>query len=209
MASSLYGGQGASPSGQTGMNTSTGFYKEKIPKGYGKFKVEQFSPEQMDLYKNSFGNVGQDSYLSKLAGGDQEMFDQIEAPALRQFNQLQGNTASRFSGMGSGARRSSGFQNEMGQQSSNFAQQLQAQRQGLQQNALRDLHTMSMELLNQRPYETGLYEKPQGTDWGQVIGSFGGMIPGMASAAFGKGSFGGAINGGAQVAKAIPGFGRV
>ena len=53
----------------------------------------------------------------------------MEAPALKQFSGLQGNLASRFSGMGSGARRSSGFQNTSNQAASDFAQQLQANKQ--------------------------------------------------------------------------------
>jgi hypothetical protein len=44
--------------------------------------------------------------------------------------------------------------------SSDFAQQLQANRQGLQQNAIKDLLGLSNQLLGQRPYETSLVQKP-------------------------------------------------
>jgi hypothetical protein len=166
MSSSLYGGRGSSPAGQMSSNTSTGNFggsmREKIPKGFSAGSLRQFTPEQMQLFKQQFGNLDQNSFLSRLAGGQEGAFDEMEAPALRQFNELQGNMASRFSGMGSGgARRSSGFQNAMGQESSNFAQQLQSQRMGLQRTALNDLMSLSGQLLNQRPYERTLTEKPK------------------------------------------------
>lgn len=121
--------------------------------GYRFFEKPQFTPEQMELFKSLFGQLGPESFLGKLSSGSPEMFEQLEAPALRQFGALQGNIASRFSGMGSGARRSSGFQNTLNQASSDFAQQLQSQRLGLQRQALQDLLGLSSQLLGQRPYE--------------------------------------------------------
>src|SRR5260221_8262625 len=86
----------------------------------------------------------------------------MEEPALRQFSQLQGGLASRFSGMGGlGARKSSGFQNTANQFASDFAKDLQGQRQGLQRQALMDLIGMSQSLLGQRPFERTLSEKPK------------------------------------------------
>lgn len=132
----------------------------KAPRGYTNRQQQQFTPEQLKLFQGLFSHVGPESYLGKLAGGDESQFDQIEAPALRQFSGLQGNIASRFSGAGIGGRNSSGFQNEMSGAASDFAQQLQSQRQGLQQNAIRDLMGMSSQLLGQRPYEQSLVQKP-------------------------------------------------
>jgi len=168
--SSLYGSMGSG---------------NKIPKGYQMGSMQNFSPEQMNLFRSLFSQVGPDSYLSKLAGGDEDIFNQIEAPAMRQFSSLQGNLASRFSGMGSGARRSSGFQNTANQAASDFAQDLQSRRQGLQQQALRDLMSMSGELLGQKPYENFLYEKEQ-PFWQKILG---GALP-LAGAGLG-GLFGG------------------
>jgi len=142
---------GSSPLGRTG---------NMVPKGYRQGQLQQFSPEQMELFQRLFGQVGPESQLSRLAGGDQSQFEQLEAPALKQFGELQGNLASRFSGFGAGARRSSGFQNTMNQAASDFAQQLQAQRLGLQRQALQDLMGMSSQLLAQRPYEQFLVKKP-------------------------------------------------
>ena len=173
--------------GQSGLKGATGSSAgNRIPSGYRQGQIANYSPEQMDLFKSLFGQVGPDSYLSKLAGGDQETFNQIEAPALRQFGALQGNIASRFSGGGTfGSRRSSGFQNTMAGESSDFAQQLQSQRQGLQRQALQDLMGISDSLLNQRPYQTFLTPKKKSFlqellgglagGVGQGIGTFGSL----------------------------------
>ena len=93
--------------------------------GYNEIKSQVFTPEQMDLLSQAFQQVSPDSQLSILASGDQSAFNQIEAPALKQFGALQGNIASRFSGLGgTGSRNSSGFQNKMNTAASDFAQQL-------------------------------------------------------------------------------------
>jgi len=135
--------------------------KEKVPSGYKKFSIQNMTPEQMELLENSIGQLGPDSFLSRLAGGDQSMFEEMEAPALRQFSELQGNIASRFSGAGTGSRRSSGFQNTMSSAASNFAQDLQSKRTDMRSQALRDLMGFSNQLLQQRPFDQGLVEKPQ------------------------------------------------
>jgi hypothetical protein len=148
-------------------NTKTGM-GDIIPKGYRKGQLQQFTPEQMQLFQSMFGHLQPGSFLSKLAGGDQGAFEQLEAPALKQFSGLQGNIASRFSGMGSGARRSSGFSNTMNQASSDFAQQLQSQRMGLQRQALMDLMGLSTSLLQQRPQDRFLTEEPM-PFWKQIL----------------------------------------
>ena len=153
--SSLVGG-----TGYTGIQSPSGRTGNKIPKGYSSGQIKQYTPEQEQLFQQGIGNVGPDSYLSKLAGGDEDLFNQIESPALQQFSELQGGLASRFSGMGGlGARKSSGFQNTQNQAASSFAQQLQANRQNLRQQAIQDLHGMSQDLLGNRPYEQFLTEK--------------------------------------------------
>lgn len=154
-----------------GMAGPTGKQGNKIPSGYKAGQLQQFTPQQMQLFGQLFSNVSPDSFTGRLAGGDEEMFNQLEAPALKQFGALQGNIASRFSGQGMGARRSSGFQNSMGQAGSDFAQQLQSNRIGLQRQAIQDLMGMSNSLLNQRPYENFLVEKQQKIPfWKQALG---------------------------------------
>lgn len=163
MSSSLYGGKG--PTGKMqkmGNATGTG---DIVPKGYSKGQLSQYTPEQKELFQQMFSHVGPDSYLSRLAGGDEDIFNEMEAPAMRQFNELQGGLASRFSqGGGAGslsARRSSGFQNSNTAAASNFAQDLASKRQGLQQQAIKDLMGISESLLGQRPEDKFLVEKPQ------------------------------------------------
>lgn len=153
--------------------------------GYKVGQLQQYTPEQMDLFRSLFSHVGPDSYLSRLAGGDEGLFAEMEEPALRQFSGIQGGLASRFSGMGMGARRSSGFQNTSTQAGADFASDLQSRRQELQRQAIKDLMGMSSDLLGQRPYEQFLYEKKK-PFWQQLLG---GALP-VAGAAIG-GAFGG------------------
>jgi len=195
----------SSMSGGRGMQ---GSMQERIPKGYQKGSMNQFTPEQMQLFQQMFGNVSPDSFTARLAAGDQEAFNQSEAPALRQFGQQQANTASRFSGMGMGGRHSSGFQNTMNQAGSDFAQDLQSRRMSLQQQAIKDLHGMSQDLLGQRPQENFLIEKQKKKSFleqllggvaplaGAAIGGFAGGPAGayagsQAGSAFSQGLFGG------------------
>lgn len=167
----------SSMGGYSGLRGPTGQIGNKVPSGYKAGQLSQFTPEQMQLFQQLFSQISPDSYLSKLAGGDQSTFDQIEAPALRQFSGLQGNLASRFSaGGGAGSlssRNSSGFQNVASDQASNFAQELQSQRQGLQRQAIMDLMGISSNLLGQRPYEQFLVpkQKKQSSGWGGTIGA--------------------------------------
>lgn len=134
---------------------------ENIPSGYRKSIVQNYTPAQMDLHNQLYSNVGPDSYLSKLSSGDQDTFDEMEAPALRQFNELQGGLASRFSGQGLGGRQSSGFRNASNASAQDFASQLQSNRVNLQRQALMDLMGYSDMLLNQKPYDVSLAEKRQ------------------------------------------------
>lgn len=176
----------SSMNGYTGMQGPAG-QGNKIPKGQKLGQIQNFTPEQMQLFGNMFKQTDQNSNLSRLAAGDQGMFDEMEAPAFRQFNELQGNMASRFSqggGQGSlGGRKSSGFQNAMSQAGSSFAQDLASKRQGLQRQAIMDLHGISKDLLQQRPYENFMYDKPNknSTAWGlggAAVGGVGGFLMG-------------------------------
>lgn len=180
--SSMYGASPmAGPTGKTG---------NKTPSGYKLGQTQQFTPDQMELFQQMFGQVGPESFLSKIAGGDEAAFGELEAPALKQFSGIQGGIASRFSGMGSGGRKSSGFQNTINQAGSDFASQLQSQRMGLRSQALKDLMGYSNKLLGQKPYENELIKKDQSSNgWGSIAGSaLGGLagffspIPGGAAA---------------------------
>lgn len=174
-----------------------GYIKKLGQVGGNKILQQQkFTPEAMQLYQQAFGNLGPDSYLSRLAGGDQAIFDQIEAPAKRQFAQAQGSLASRFSGMGSfGARNSSGFQNTANQAASDFAMDLQSKRQELTSNALKELMQMSHTLMNEQPYENLVLEgKPKKKKWWeQLLGAASPLVG--AATGFASGGPAGAAKG--------------
>ena len=164
------------------MSTSmTGASGSKIPKGYAAGRLQQFTPEQMGLFKSLFSQVSPQSNLAGLARGDESAFAPLEQQAQRGFQEFQGDLASRFSGMGSGARRSSGFQNSAGQLGSNFAQDLASRRSELQRGAIMDLHNMSQQLLGNRPYEQSLVKNQpkQGFDWGGAAGGLAGGVGGF------------------------------
>jgi hypothetical protein len=183
---SMFGNSGSRPArsatGGFGGGSRGGGKGDIIPKGYRAGQMQQFTPEQLDLFQSLFSQLSPDSNLFKMASGDQSFFDEMERPALRDFGALQGNIASRFSGQGMGARRSSGFQNTMNKEGSDFAQRLQANRQNLSRQALQDLFQMSNLLMNERPYDRYLVEKPQkqegGSGWGSLIGGAAGGIGG-------------------------------
>jgi hypothetical protein len=190
--SSMYGGRGAPAysSGGTAGGSATG----KVG-GYKVGQLQQFTPEQMDLFRSLFSHVMPGSQLSNLAGGDEEAFKQIEGPALRQFSGQLGGLASRFSGMGGlGGRHSSGFQNTATQAASEFSQDLASKRQGLQRQAIMDLMGLSSDLLGQKPYDQFLYpEKEKQPWWKKALGgalplggaALGGLFGGPAGAALG------------------------
>jgi hypothetical protein len=132
-----------------------------IPRGYDLAVMGNYLPEQKQLLADSFQHVGNNSHTSRLARGDTSYFAEMEEPSMREFNELQGQTASRFSGMGQGGRRSSGFQNKMSQSNSDFASQLASRRKELQRQATLDLMGMSHTLLNEKYEEKALVERPE------------------------------------------------
>jgi len=154
-----------------GKGNQSGMQQAQIP-GYVSGQIQQYTPEQMQLFQQQFGQVGPDSQTARLASGDPSMFDQVEAPAMKQFNALQGGLASRFSGAGTGARRSSGFDQASTTAAQDFAGQLQANRMGLQRQAMGDLHMMQQNLLGNRPYEQYILPQQQS--------GFQSALPGLA-----------------------------
>jgi hypothetical protein len=155
--------------------------------GYKQASMSRLSPEQQQLFSTLMGGSlpgieGGLGQLTQMAqGGTPEFWEQMEAPAMRQFAGLQGNLASRFSGMGMGSRRSSGFQNSMTGATTDFAERLQSQRLGLQQKAISDLLGVGRDLLGRDTRENFLVQSP----WMSMLGSFG----------QGLGSIGGALAG--------------
>ncbi len=182
-----------SQTGISGRGRSSG---EIIPEGFSKARLKNFDKSQMDLYDQANQLIGKDSYLSRLAGGDENLLRESEAPAWRDFQQAQGQLGSRFSNMGMGTRRGSGFQNAGGQQANDFAMQLQANRQNLMRQAMNDLMGFSNQMLNQRPYSQSLVENKQQEDpWNNsVFGQFAQGFGPILSTAMGMPDLGGLSN---------------
>ncbi len=181
MVSSLSGSRGPAGSGQRG---------NVIPKGHEVGQLQKFTPEQMSLFQNMFSHAGPDSYLSKLAGGDQSAFAPQEELARKDFGASMGQLGSRFSEFAPGAmsaQSGSGFQNAGTQAAQDFSLQLSARRQKLQRQALQDLKGLSGHLLDQNPYEQFLIKKQQKQSWLQKILGVG--LP--AAGAVAGGIFGG------------------
>lgn len=169
---------GAGPTGRVSGLKGTGFKQLTMP---------TMSPEQSQLFsqligatRGGLGQGGLDS-LSQQAAGNPDQFSQMEAPALRQFNQLQGGLSSRFSGMGSGARNSSGFQNTMGEAGASLSEQLASKRMDYQQQALAQLLGLSQSLLGKDTFNTGLIPKKK-SFWQELLGAgAGGIGQGLGS----------------------------
>lgn len=164
--------------------------KDIVPKGHQLGQLSQFTPEQTQLFQSLFGHLDPQSFLSQIAGGDEGAFGQMEAPAMRQFNELTGGLASKFSqgsgGQSLGFGRSSGFKNANTAAASNFSQDLAARRQDLQRQALMDLFGLSSSLLGQRPTEKSFYQKPQQQDWmSSLAGGIGKGLPSALSSLLG------------------------
>ena len=154
--------------------------------GYKQIQTPTLNPEQQNLFKMLMGGSQEGlgaglSHLTGLAKGDQSQFEQMEAPAFRQFAGLQGNLASRFSGMGSGSRRSSGFKNTMNEASMDLSERLQSNRLNMQNDAIRQLMGLGDSLLNRQTFETSLIPKKQ-SGLMQILASLsGGAAQGLGS----------------------------
>jgi len=163
MSSSL---SGWGPTGRVSGLKGTGMKQITMP---------TMSPEQSQLFSQLLGGAGKGlgqgglESLGQQASGNPEQFAQMEAPAMRQFNQLQGGLSSRFSGMGSGARNSSGFQNSMGEAGASLAEQLSSKRIDYQQEALRQLLGLSNSLLGKDTFNTAFMPKKKKTSFLQEL----------------------------------------
>jgi hypothetical protein len=179
---------------------SRGAAGNKIPKGYAAGKIQQFGPEQMDLFRRLFSYTAPGSQLAGLAAGNEAAFAPQEEQATRDFQKFQGQTASRFSQLAPAAMsatRGSGFKNLQTQGAQDFALQLAAQRQGLQRQALMDLMGISQSLLSQRP-EAQFLVKQELPFWKQLaLGGVQGLGSGLSSL-LGGGGLGGLFGRGSQ-----------
>lgn len=166
--------------------------------GYNTVQVPTMSPQVRALWEQLQGqsqpgvSKGLD-FLTKIAGGDPSQFEQMEAPAHRQFQGMIGNISSRFSGQGDlGARRSSGFQHEATSASQSLAEKLQADRMGFQKGAIDQLLNIYQNLMGNDPYQMQLQQKKKPSWYGYLSGglpiagaTIGGIAGGPAGAVAG------------------------
>lgn len=170
------------------MSSATGANSSLKGTGYQSIQTPTKNAQQMGLFDQLYGGSknGIDSALrgltSQAQGGNEDYWSQLEAPARREFGQLQGNIASRFSRMGSGARRSSGHQNAQSGAATDFAERLGANRINLQKQAWDQLLGMGSHLFDSNLMETSLIPKKK--KWweslGEGIAGVGGNISGIA-----------------------------
>lgn len=139
--------------------------------GYNVKNLPQFTSGQMKLFQQLLGGLtgggglqGGVDFLSGLAGGDEEMFGEAEAPAYSAFQKTLGDLGTRFSGYGGGALDSSGFQQATSGAARDLAENLQSKRLGLRQGAIDQLLGLSDRTLQQRPYDTFAEKKRSGFD---------------------------------------------
>lgn len=139
-------------------------YGTKTPKGYSQYSLPTMNPQQQQYYGEQFGAVQPGvmdaiSQLRKMAGGDESYYNQLEAPAYRNFAQGIGQLGSRFAGMGMGATGSSGFKNAGAGMATDLSTSLQSQRMNLQQQAMQELLGLSGQLMGRQTHEYGLARK--------------------------------------------------
>jgi hypothetical protein len=147
----------------------------------------------MDILQSLYKHVMPESFLAKLAGGDQDAFQQMEAPALRQLGEQQSKLATRFSNRGMGGRHGSGFRNAMNSMTSNFLQDLHSKRNDFQSEKLQQLMKFSEMLMQQRPYQNFLEEETEEPAWWQKAIGIGAPVVGTAAGAYFGGPTGAAM----------------
>lgn len=152
-----------------------------IPKGYDLYSLPTMGGGQKDIYnllKGQFQGGAGDVYqkLFGMARGDAGTFDQMEAPALRQFQQtIAPGIASRYAGSGIGA--SSGMQNSIANAGANLAENLQAQRTNLMRQSMQDVLGIGNTLLGTPTQQFGITQKENLLrDLMQLLGSAGGQL---------------------------------
>lgn len=151
--------------------------------GYKLRNVPNFTPQQMQLFQQLLGGLsggggleGGLDFLSRLGMGDDEAFEQAEAPASSAFNKALGQLGSRYSQLG--ARDSSSFQQATSGAAAELGENLGAKRLGIQENAIERLLSLSQNLLGQKPYDTFLEKKRSGWDTaGDIASVIGKLLP--------------------------------
>jgi len=169
--------------------------------GYKQAQLPTMNPQQNQLFQsllgaNQGGATAGTDFLSKLAGGDQSIFQQMEAPAYTAFNKQIGELGSRFSHFG--GRNSSGFENAAAGAAGDLGERIGANRSNLQMQAIQALLGQSNQLLNTNTFQNVLTPESHDQSGAQFMGLLGKLLPiligGLAggpagAAAGGLGSF--------------------
>lgn len=116
-------------------------------------------------------------FLSRLLGGDESIFRELEAPALRQFSeQIVPGLAERYTAMGEGGQSSSAYQQQLAAAGARLAQDLAGQRAGYRMSALDRLLSQAGQTMQASPYDLvprtpGFFESG--------LGAIGRSLPGL------------------------------
>lgn len=130
---------------------------------------------------------------------DPDFFNNIEAPAMRQFSEeIIPNLANQFAGMGSGGSFGTAFRNQANREGSNLAERLSANRTGMQQQGANQAlgygqaqNNNFMQLLQQALQPTqNTYSQPTGGLFGPLLGALGGGAAAGYGQQWGQNMFG-------------------
>ena len=141
--------------------------KTKIP-GYSQYQIDKFTPEMKQLYDSMVGSVGPGAvsgtdWLSKIAGGDESAFEEMEKPAYNAFEKQLGSIGNRYSHLG--ALDSNYFENATAGAGRELQENLQSKRTKLRQEATNSLLDQSNRLMDKEPYEHFMKKKKSNWDW--------------------------------------------
>jgi hypothetical protein len=116
---------------------------------------------------------------------NQDFFNNMEAPAMRQFDEMGGELGNRFAAQGSGGSTgSTGFRNLLGREAQNLSSNLAAQRGNMQQNAVPQMLQYSQApVSNWMSQMQQALQPTQNTYQGPSMGAFGGLAAPFAQGA--------------------------
>lgn len=145
-------------------------------------QIKGMKNNPQDISQNQSYQQGQ-GFLNNLFN-DEDFFRNIEAPAMRQFNeQIAPDIANRFASMGSGGSTgSTAFRNQINREGANLAENLSANRTGMQQQGANQALQYGqapvqnfMQMLQQALQPTqNTYSQPTGGLFGPLLGALGG-----------------------------------
>lgn len=122
-----------------------------IPKGTQFGRINEQTPEQEQIFKYLQTLISPDSQQAKLAQGDPETYNKLEQNDWNDFSDYESSLYNNL--YSSGSTKGSAYNNAGSSARQKFASQLSANRQNLQQNALKGLFSMGKDLLGHKPYD--------------------------------------------------------